>query len=226
MLVVSLISRFMHKPSRHHIGVVKRVLRYVRGTLGFGLRYQKVDNCKFISYTESDWAGCADDRKSTSGYAHSLGSGVISWASKTQQTIALSSSEAEYMATTSAACETVWLRRILANLKEQQDEATIMLCDNKSTIVMTKSPVFHVRTKHIEIFHHFIHELVARKKINVEFTTPKFSLQTLSQKLFQWQDFTSCCTCSVLNAFELMGSVKKLIQITLLHPTVMCSRVM
>lgn len=138
MFAVSLISRFMHKPSRQHMGAAKRVLRYIRGTLSFGLRYQKVSNCKLISYTDSDWAGCAYDRKSTSGYAHSLGSGVISWASKKQQTIALSSSEAEYMAATSAACQTVWLRRILADLKEKQDEATIMFCDNKSTIAIDK----------------------------------------------------------------------------------------
>ena len=169
MFAVSLISRFMHKPSRQHMGAAKRVLRYIRGTLSFGLRYQKVSNCKLISYTDSDWAGCADDRKSTSGYAHSFGSGVISWASKKQQTIALSSSEAEYMAATSAACQTVWLRRILADLKEKQDEATIMFCDNKSTIAMTKNPVFHGRTKHIEIRHHFIRELVAKKEIKLEY---------------------------------------------------------
>ena len=149
------------------MGAAKRVLRYIRGTLSFGLRYQKVSNCKLISYTDSDWAGCADDRKNTSSYAHSLGSGVIPWASKKQQTIALSSSKAKYKATASATCQIVWLRRILTNLKEKQDEATIMFCDNKSTITMTKNLVFHGRTKHIEIRHHFIRELVDRKEIKV-----------------------------------------------------------
>ena len=189
MFAVSLISRFMHKPSRQHMGAAKRVLRYIRGTLSFGLRYQKVRNCKLISYTDSDWAGCADDRKSTSGYAHSFGSGVISWASKKQQTIALSSSEAEYMAATSAACQTVWLRRILADLKEKQDEATIMFCDNKSTIAMTKNPVFHGRTKHIEIRHHFIRELVAKKEIKLEYRSTEEQVADIFTKALSREKF-------------------------------------
>ena len=169
--------------------VAKRVLCYIRGTLSFGLRYQKVRNFKLISYTDSDWAGCADDRKSTSGYAHSFGSGVISWASKKQQTIALSSSEAEYMAATSAACQTVWLRRILADLKEKQDEATIMFCDNKSTIAMTKNPVFHGRTKHIEIRHHFIRELVAKKEIKLEYRSTEEQVADIFTKALSREKF-------------------------------------
>ena len=82
MFSVSLISRFMNSPSKAHMGAAKRVLRYIHGTLDLGLRYKKSNTCKLVSYTDSDWAGCADDRKSTTGYGLSLGSALISWASK------------------------------------------------------------------------------------------------------------------------------------------------
>lgn len=105
------------------------------------------------------------DRKSTSGYVYSLGSGVISWSSKKQEVVALSSSEAEYVAATSAACQAVWLRRILADFLEKQVSSTDILCDNEATIKMTKNPAFHSRTKHIVIRYHFIRDLVAREEI-------------------------------------------------------------
>lgn len=95
-------------------------------------------NIKLISFTDSDWAGCATDRKSTTGCLFILGSGVISWASKKQKSIVLSSTEAEYIAATSTACHATWWRRILCDLKEKQDGPTLMICDNESPIAMTK----------------------------------------------------------------------------------------
>ncbi|XP_043814061.1 secreted RxLR effector protein 161-like [Manihot esculenta] len=113
---VSVLSRFMHSPTKHHLGAAKRVLRYVAGTVNFGIWYTTVSNFKLFGYTDSDWACSLDDRKSTSGYTFSLGSGAISWSSKKHDTIALSSSETEYIAATSAACQAVWLRRVLVDL--------------------------------------------------------------------------------------------------------------
>ncbi|XP_057249768.1 secreted RxLR effector protein 161-like [Beta vulgaris subsp. vulgaris] len=117
---VSVVSRFMHNPTSHHLGAVKRILRYVAGTTDFGIWYSKLSDFKLFGFTDSDWAGCIDDRKSTSGYVFTLGSGVISWSSKKQETVALSSTEAEYTAITSAACQAIWLRRLLADLSHAQ----------------------------------------------------------------------------------------------------------
>ncbi|XP_074299655.1 secreted RxLR effector protein 161-like [Silene latifolia] len=106
---VSVVSRYMHNPTRQHFGAAKRILRYVAGTVNFGIWYTKVPNFKLVGFTDSDWAGCIDDRKSTSGNIFSLGSGAITWSSKKQETIALSSSEAEYIAATTAARQALWL---------------------------------------------------------------------------------------------------------------------
>lgn len=110
-----------------------------------------------------------DDRKSTSGNVFNLGSGAISWSSKKQDTMALSSSEAEYMAATTASCQAVWLRKLLADLQQEQIGPTEIWCDNKATIAITKNPAFHSRTKHIETRYHFIRNLVIDGVISMEF---------------------------------------------------------
>ena len=118
---------------------------------------------------DSDWVGSLDDRKSTSGYIFCLGSNVIAWNSKKQKTVALSSAEAEYIAATDAACEAIWLRRLLSDLQQKIEEPIVICYDNMSTIAMTKNPVFHARTKHIELRHHFIRDLVSEGEIQLEF---------------------------------------------------------
>ncbi|XP_073121221.1 secreted RxLR effector protein 161-like [Henckelia pumila] len=159
----------MHSPSNHHLGVAKRVLRYIAGTVGFGLWYDHISDFKLLGFTDSDWAGCLEDRKSTSGYVFNLGSAAISWSSKKQATTALSSSEAEYIAATSSACQAIWLQRILADLTKGQLEATKIFCDNKSAIAMSKNPAYNGRTKHIDLRVHFIRELVSKKLVTLEF---------------------------------------------------------
>ena len=138
-LSVGIVSRFMHSPSKHHFGAAKRIMRYVAGTVDLGIWYYHVSSFKLIGFTDSDWAGCIEDRKSTSGYMFSLGSGAISWSSKKQATTALSSSEAEYMASTSSACQAIWLRRVLIDLGQEQFE------ELKFTVT-TKQPLHCPRT--------------------------------------------------------------------------------
>jgi len=94
-----------------------------------------------------------------------LGSGVISWCSKKQEVVALSTSEAEYIAVTTATCQAIWLRRLLSDLKQKQSGATEIFCDNRSAIAMTKNPTFHSRTKHIDIRYHFIQSCVSAGEI-------------------------------------------------------------
>ncbi|KAG6487976.1 hypothetical protein ZIOFF_056734 [Zingiber officinale] len=161
--------RFMHEPSKLHYAAAKRILRYLQGTRKLGIKYVKEKENKLVGYTDSDWAGSLDDRKSTSGYIFCLGSKIISWVSKKQKTVSLSSAEAEYIAVTDAACEAVWLRRILSDVEQKQEAPTTIFCDNNSTIAMTKNPVFHARTKHIELRHHFIRDFVSDKKIQLKF---------------------------------------------------------
>ncbi|GKV51031.1 hypothetical protein SLEP1_g57708 [Rubroshorea leprosula] len=169
MFSVSLVSRFMHNPFVHHLGTAKRILCYIRATSNFGIWYKPMPNFKLLGFTNSDWAGSVDDRKSTSGYIFNLGSGVVSWSSKKQECTALPSSEAEYVAATSTACQAIWMRRIMKDLQQVQEKATKIFCDNKATILMTKNPMFHGRTKHIELRHHFIQGAVADGLIALEY---------------------------------------------------------
>ena len=159
---VGVVSRFMSNPSKQHYGVAKRILRYIAGTLNYGIWYTHVTNFRLVGFTDSDWASSLDDRRSTSGYVFGLGSGAITWNSKKQATAALSTAEAEYVAATTAACQCIWLRRMLCNLHQKQGKGTELYCDNKSTIAMLKNPAFHGRTKHIELRFHFIRELVTK----------------------------------------------------------------
>lgn len=114
----------MQIPSTAHFGAAKRILRYIAGTVEYGLWYAKSKDIKLIGYTDSDWASSHNDRKSISANVFSIGSGAVSWSSKKQSVVALSSTEAEYVAATTAACQVVWLRKLLNELLHEQGEAT------------------------------------------------------------------------------------------------------
>ena len=139
----SLLARFMHCPTSKHFGTAKCVLRYIKGTLDYGLEYTKGKKAMLIGYYDSDWGGSLDDNKSTYGYAFSFGSGVFSWASVKQSYVALSTAEAEYISASDATAQAIWLRFVLEDFGELQTEATPLHCDNTSTIAITKNSVFH-----------------------------------------------------------------------------------
>ncbi|KAK9734004.1 hypothetical protein RND81_04G107600 [Saponaria officinalis] len=166
---VSVVSRHMHNPTKQHLGATKWILRYVAGTLKYGIWYAKVPDLHLFGFTDSDWAGCLDDRKNTSGSVFSLRSGAITWSSKKQETVALSPSEAEYAAATAAARQALWLQKVLADFDIKQSDATLLYCDNRSAIAIAKNPAFHGRTKHIDVQCHFIRKLVADEKIALMF---------------------------------------------------------
>eukprot|EP00268_Persea_americana_P058420 TRINITY_DN70637_c0_g1_i1.p1 TRINITY_DN70637_c0_g1~~TRINITY_DN70637_c0_g1_i1.p1 ORF type:complete len:219 (+),score=27.04 TRINITY_DN70637_c0_g1_i1:370-1026(+) len=159
MFVVSLISRYMSSPTELHMQAAKRALRYLRGTVNFGVFYKKGGNGELLVYTDSNYAGDQDDRKSTSGYVFLLSSGAISWSSKKQPIVTLSTIEAEFVAAASCACQVVWLRRIMEMLGKKQNMPTIVHCDSSSAIKLAKNPVMHGRSKHIDIRFHFLREL-------------------------------------------------------------------
>ena len=118
MYAASLLARYMHGPSNKHYGTAKRVLRYVKGTLDYGLMYEKGKKAVLMGYCDSDWGGSIEDSKSTSGYAFSFGSGVFSWASVKQNCVALSTAEAEYVSASEATTQAIWLKFVLEDFGE------------------------------------------------------------------------------------------------------------
>ncbi|CAL2253624.1 unnamed protein product [Prunus armeniaca] len=162
-----LLSRFMHCPTNKHYGTTKRVLRYIQGTLDFGLEYKKGEGTVLIGFCDSDWSGSEDDMRSTSRYAFTFGSGVFSWASVKQQCVALSTAEVEYISASEATAQATWLRFVLEDFGEMQAAATPLNCDNTSAIATTKNPIFHQKTKHINWRYHYIKEALQQGVIDL-----------------------------------------------------------
>lgn len=152
---ISKVSQFNNNPGKAHWQAVKRILRYVKGTSHMKLEFSKKSNSKITGYSDSDWGGDLDDRKSNTGYVFKMNGGAISWASRKQSTVALSSTEAEYMALTQAIQEAMWLKQLDEDLFEKKSEPIIIHCDNSSAIQLANNDGYHARTKHIDIKHHF-----------------------------------------------------------------------
>ncbi|CAL5374326.1 unnamed protein product [Camellia sinensis] len=166
---VGLVSRYQSNPGRAHWKAVKRILRYLRGTADYTLCYQSSD-LHLVGYCDADWGGDLDERKSTSGYAFMLSDGAISWSSKKQSCIALSTMEAEFVACSSAVQEAVWLRRFLQHLDvvtHTSDPVTIH-CDSMAALAYAKDPKYHGRTKHIDVRFIFIRDILAQKEVILE----------------------------------------------------------
>ena len=134
----------------------KHILRYLRDTIGYGLRYVSGGDVKMQGYTDSDWAGSALDRKSTSECCFNLGLGMISWLSRKQTSVALNTIEVEYITTSVASREAVWLQKLLAGIFDLELEPTLIHCDNQSCLNLSENLVFHDKSKHIEIKYHYI----------------------------------------------------------------------
>eukprot|EP00253_Pinus_taeda_P017569 PITA_17569 len=181
---VGLVARFMQNPRESHWKAAKRILRYVRGTVQFGIHYSARAAPLLVGFTDSDWAGDPDDRKSTIGYVFTLGSGPITWACKKQAAISLSSAEAEYRGAVETSKEALWLRQILSEFGFEQQYPTTLWCDNQSAIQLCKDPVQHQRSKHIELHMHFIRKLIHDHVLEVHQQMIKLqtSLQRLSQR--------------------------------------------
>jgi len=157
----------MHDPREPHLAALKRIMRYVHGTLDLGLLLRPCAQSDLMVYSNADWAGCPDTRRSTSGYAVFLGDNLISWSSKRQHTVSRSSAEAEYRAVANAIAEVTWLRQLLFELHSPLHKTTLVYCDNISAIYMSSNPVQHQRTKHVEIDLHFVRERVALGDVRV-----------------------------------------------------------
>lgn len=165
---VGIVSRFMEKPMLEHLQAVKCILRYVKGTVNFGLEYTKgKEKVTLTGYSDSDMGNDVNERKSTGGMVFYINNNLITWASQKQRCVALSSCEAEFMAATLAACQGIWLRRLTSEITGQKVPPVKLLVDNKSALELMKNPVFHGRSKHIDIRFHFIRECVENGDIIV-----------------------------------------------------------
>ncbi|KAK9056903.1 hypothetical protein SSX86_024267 [Deinandra increscens subsp. villosa] len=164
---VQQVCLFMHAPREPHFNYLKRILRYLKGTSDHGLHLSPSKSVKLTAYSDADWGGCPDSRRSTSGYCVFLGDNLISWSSKRQPTISRSSAEAEYRGVANTAAELTWLRNLLLELHVPITQASIIYCDNISATYLSQNPVQHQRTKHVEIDIHFVREKVRLGSIRV-----------------------------------------------------------
>ncbi|XP_048445380.1 uncharacterized mitochondrial protein AtMg00810-like [Pyrus x bretschneideri] len=164
------VSQFMQQPMVSHYTAVKRILRYLKGTLSYGITYA-AGEVGLKAFSDADWASNPNDRRSTTGLVVFLGSNPISWSSKKQQTVSRSSTEAEYRAMSSTTAELDWIQQILTFLKIQMSCAPVLFCDNLSAIALSFNLVQHQKTKHIEVDVHFVRERVAKKQLLVQFVS-------------------------------------------------------
>ncbi|XP_056853152.1 secreted RxLR effector protein 161-like [Raphanus sativus] len=165
---VGILSKYMHSPRKSHGDAFKQVLRYLKGTKGFGLLFKRGGTQKLIGFSDSSHNTDPDDGKSTTGHLFCLDDTPVSWCSQKQDVVALSSCEAEYMAATEAAKQAIWLQELMTEITGKKNERTLVRVDNKSAIALAKNSVLHRRSKHIHKRFHFIRECVERGLIDVE----------------------------------------------------------
>ncbi len=170
---VGMVSQFMQTPRKPHLDAVRHILKYIKHTLQCGIFYETKSQVQVHGYMDVDWAGNVSNRKSTNGFMFSFGSGAVSWSNKNQPTVALSNIEAKYKGATIVACEVVWLQKLLSNLGLSVDVPVIIYYDNISSILLANNPVYHGKTKHIEVHYHSIREKVLAKEIDLIHVTTK-----------------------------------------------------
>lgn len=164
---VSVVSRYMANPGREHWNAIKWILRYLAGTRNLGIMYDRsTTSSAVVGYVDADYAGDLDSRKSMTGYVFTFAGGAISWKSVLQDTVALSTTEAEYMAATEAGKEAIWLKGMVEQLGFEQN-SMLVHCDSQSAIYLAKNHVYHSRTKHIDIRYHKIREWISNGKISL-----------------------------------------------------------
>ncbi|XP_070039629.1 uncharacterized mitochondrial protein AtMg00810-like [Nicotiana tomentosiformis] len=195
---VNKVSQFIHNPLDSHLVVVKRILRYLKGTLSHGLHFSRQPSTLLHGYRDADWGGSIDNCKSTSGWAIFLGSHLISWASKKQCAVSRSSTEVEYRALANAASELTWLEFLLRKISCFSSFTPVLWCDNLSAIYLTINPVFHSRTKHMEIDFYFVRDKVKNKALSVRYISSNDKIADVLTKEFKGKVDHACQPCSTL----------------------------
>ena len=180
--VVNRACQKMHLPQPEDWQRVKHLLRYLKGTITEGLKVSRTSTMHISLYSDADWAGSSDDRRSTSGFLIYLGVNLISWSSKKQQTVARSSTESEYKAVANATSELKWIQSLLREINLQIPTTPTLWCDNIGATYLAANPVFHGRMKHIEIDFHFVREYVNAGKLKIAYISTKDQLADILTK--------------------------------------------
>jgi transposase InsO family protein len=206
MFSVCMCARFQASPKESHLVAVKRILRYLKHTPSIGLWYPKGARFELVGYSDSDYAGCKVDRKSTSGGCHMLGRSLVSWSSKKQNSVALSTAEAEYIAAGACCAQILYMKQTLLDYGVVLEKVPL-LCDNESAVKLANNPVQHSRTKHIDIRHHFLRDHVAKNDISLESVRTEDQLADIFTKPLDEARF--CKLRNELNILDLSNFTKK-----------------
>lgn len=166
---VNKLSQFLQSPTETHWNALKRVFRYLQSSRNHGLDIQKSESLSITAFADADWASCPDDRRSTAGYCVYLGDSLMSWCSKKQHVVAQSSTEAEYRALAHCASEITWILSLLKEVGISQEAIPRIWCDNLSAGALASNPVYHARTKHIELDVHFVRDKVLKKELEIHY---------------------------------------------------------
>jgi hypothetical protein len=169
MQVVGMVGHYQSTPKQSHLVGVKRIFKYLKGTMNYGLWYPINQNFQLTAYSDPDWANCVDERKSTSGGAFFLGDLLVAWISKKHGSISLSTTKEEYIVATTCCTQILWMIQTLADLKVNYTDPITIHCDNTSAISVPKNPVLHSKIKHIPIKYHFLREKVTNRVVQLNY---------------------------------------------------------
>ena len=169
-------------PKNGHLLAVKRIFKYLKGIANHGLWYPTGNSLDLYAFTDVDWDGCIDDSKSTSGATFFLGGCLVSWSSKKQSSVSLSTAEAEYIAAAGCCTQILWMKQMLKDMHIQSEDPIPIFCDNTSAISISKNPVMHSKTKHIPIKYHFLREQVLSNVIKLEYVGTKEQIADIFTK--------------------------------------------
>lgn len=203
---VNVASRFQANPGQVHWNAVKRIFRYLKSTAAYGIEYSSATDClcQLIGYSDADFANDVDSRKSTSGYVFKISNGPVTWCSQKQTAVSTSTTEAEYIAASTAVKEILWLRQLLIDIDESEisAESVPLFMDNQSAIKLIKNPVFHKRTKHIDVRYHFIREKYEDGSISIKYVKSEEQLADIFTKALPKLKFEKLREC--LNIKEIV----------------------
>ncbi|CAL9236801.1 unnamed protein product [Arabidopsis halleri] len=188
---VNYVCQKMHQPTLSDFHLLKRILRYIRGTTTMGINYSRGESSAVLTaYSDSDWENCKGTRRSVGGFCTFMGRNLISWSSKKQPTVSRSSTEAEYRSLTDTACEIKWMSTVLRELGIPLQYTPQLFCDNLSAVYFTANPAFHARTKHFDIDYHYVRERVALKTLIVKHIPGFDQIADIFTKSLPFADFT------------------------------------